>query len=158
MHADIDVTIRPVIAEDAAAIEAIFRELGWFPHIDAELPADTQARISRHIALCLADKSHTVLVAETSTHEVVGYISVHWLPYLMLAGPEGFISELFVKESERGKGIGHKLLDAAKERAMERGCGRLQLMTGKNRASYEIYQKLGWKERPEIADFILPLL
>ncbi len=158
MHANIEVTIRPAIVEDAGAIAAIFRELGWFAHINAELPADTEARISRHIKLCLADNSHSILVAENATHGVVGYISVHWLPYLMLAGPEGYISELFVKESERGKGIGHKLLGAVKERATGRGCARLQLMTGKDRASYEIYRKLGWKERPEIADFILTLL
>lgn len=158
MHENVDVTIRPVVVEDAGAIAAIFRELGWFAHINAESPADTEARITRHVALCLADNSHSILVAENSTHGVVGYISVHWLPYLMLAGPEGYISELFVKESERGKGIGHKLLEAAKQRALRRGCARLQLMTGKDRASYEIYRKLGWKERAEIADFILPLL
>jgi GNAT superfamily N-acetyltransferase len=158
MQTDIDVTVRPATVSDAKVIAAIFREVGWFPHINAESPADTEARIERHMSLCQADKSHSVLVAEKPSHTVVGYISVHWLPYLMLAGPEGYISELFVLESERGKGIGHKLLDAVRKQAVERGCARLQLVTGRERTSYEIYRKLGWKERPEIADFILPLL
>ncbi len=158
MQTNIEVTIRPAAAEDAKTIAAIFREIGWFPHINAELPADTEARITQNIRLCQADSSHTVFVAENSEHVVLGYIAVHWLPYLMLTGPEGYISELFVRESERGKGVGHKLLDAVKERAIQRGCSRLQLVTGRDRLSYRIYQKLGWKERLEIADFIMPLL
>ncbi|MBI4832218.1 MAG: GNAT family N-acetyltransferase [Candidatus Lindowbacteria bacterium] len=152
-----EVTIRRAIPEDSAAIASILRGLGWFAHINSEPSAETEARIARHMALCSADLSHTVLVTENSAHKVVGYVSVHWLPYLMLLGPEGFISELFVLESERGRGIGRMLLDSVKKLAKQRGCVRLHLVNGSNRESYQrrFYEKLGWKERPEIADFIL---
>ena len=75
----------------------------------------------------------------------------------MLAGPEGYVTELFVLESERGKGIGRKLLETMRANAVERGCIRLQLVTGRERVSYKMYKNLGWKERPEIADFVLYL-
>jgi GNAT superfamily N-acetyltransferase len=77
----------------------------------------------------------------------------------MFLGPEGYISELFILESGRGKGVGHALLESVKTLAKERGCARLHLINGSNRESYQrrFYEKLGWKERPEIADFILPL-
>jgi GNAT superfamily N-acetyltransferase len=157
MKGNVMTEIRGVKLEDAKAIAEILRELGWFEYMKTESLQETQARVERHMKMCLADDSHTVLVAESRTENVVGYISVHWLPYMMLLGSEGYISELFVFESERGKGIGRRLLEAALESAKKHGCARLHLITGNYRDSYSIYKKLGWKERPEIADFILPV-
>ena len=152
-----EVTIRSARLNDAGAIADVWRGLGWFPHIDDETQPGTEARISRHLELCFADDSHMVLVAENGGGAFAGFVSVHWLPYLFLAGPEGYITELFVVESERGKGIGRTLLSEVGKRAKERGCSRLQLVTGKAHDSYKIYHKLGWKERPELADFVLHL-
>lgn len=152
-----DVTIRPARLTDTGAIAELWRALGWFPHINEESQADTEARIARHLELCFADDSHMVLVAENSDGAFAGFVSVHWLPYLFLTGPEGYITELFVVETERGKGIGRTLLSEVGKRAIERGCSRLQLVTGKDHDSYKIYHKLGWKERPELADFVLHL-
>ena len=72
-------------------------------------------------------------------------------------GHEGYVSEPFALEAERGKGIGGALIDEAKRLGRERGCRRLRPVTGKGREAYRIYPGLGWKERPEIADFVLPL-
>ena len=152
-----EVIIRTVAIDDSKAIAAILIELGWFDYMKTESPHETQARVEQHMKMCLADDSHTVLVAENSAGDVVGYISVHWQPYMMLLDSEGYISELFVFESERGKGIGRRLLETVLEYAKKRDCARLHLITGRQRESYSIYKKLGWNERPEISDFILPL-
>jgi GNAT superfamily N-acetyltransferase len=152
------VTIRPARLTDTGAITELWRTLGWFAHINEEPQADTEARVARHLELCFADDSHMVLVAENGDGAFTGFVSVHWLPYLFLTGPEGYITELFVVESERGKGIGRTLLSEVAKRARDRGCSRLQLVTGKDRDSYKIYHKLGWKERPELADFVLHLV
>ncbi len=153
------VVIRPATPGDIAAISTILRELGWFDHINREAPADTEARIARHLDLCLTQGGHTVLVAESRGGEVIGYTSVHWQPYLILSGPEGYVSELFVRRSHRGGGVGRMLMEAVKEQAVSRGCSRLMLLNGRGRESYrrEFYKKTGWAERPEIANFILPL-
>jgi len=154
-----ELTIRPATVDDVKAISVILRELGWFGHINEESKVKTKERIARHLELCNADKSHTILVAEENDDEAIGYIAVHWSPYLILAGPEGFISELFVRESERGRGIGPKLLEEVKKQAIERGCSRLMLLNGRNQPSYKMgfYKKLGWTERKEMANYILPL-
>lgn len=78
---------------------------------------------------------------------------------MILAGHEGYISDLFVRESDRGKGIGRMLVEAVKEQATERGCTRLSVVNGRNRESYRrgFYQKLGWRERDEVINFILQL-
>ncbi|MCL6477309.1 MAG: GNAT family N-acetyltransferase [Peptococcaceae bacterium] len=86
-----------------------------------------------------------MLVAENETGEVIGYTAVHWLPYLILAGPEGYVSELFIRRSVRGNGVGRMLLEEVKKQAVLRGCSRLLLLNGRNRESYVrgFYKKLG---------------
>ncbi len=162
MKENTEAIIRRAKPADAPAIAAVLRELneelGWFPLMNDEPAAETEVRIVRHLDLCLADRSHTVLVAENFGGAITGYISAHWLPYMTLSGPEGYVSELLVLESERDKGMGRKLLAAIREEALGRGCTRLQLVTGKDQDSYNIYLKWGWTERPHLADFVLPLV
>ena len=90
----------------------------------------------------------------------MGYGSVHWLPYLFLQGPEGYVSELFVRESARGQGIGRELLKVIETEAKARGCVRLSLINLRSRESYtrQFYVKAGWEERPDAANFICRLL
>ena len=152
--------IRPATSADVPAMAAILRGLGWFAHVNDESPARTETRIAEHLRMCLADDSHSVLVAEGAKGAVLGgYVAVHWLPYLMLPGSEGYISELFVVESARGAGLGTKLLEAVKDMAIGRGCSRLMLVNRKTRESYKrgFYRKLGWEERQEFANFVLSL-
>jgi len=127
--------------------------------MNEESPAETERRLAEHLRLCLSDESHTVLVTESPEGAILGYVAVHWLPYLMLAGPEGYVSELFVSESARGAGLGTKLLEAVKDMAISRGCSRLMLVNRKTRESYQrgFYRKLGWEEREEFANFVLNL-
>ncbi len=89
----------------------------------------------------------------------MGYAAVHWLPYLFMPGPEGFVSELFIDDEARGQGIGTKLLESVKQEAQARGCTRLSLINLRDRESYQrgFYAKLGWQERPDAANFILRL-
>jgi len=151
--------IRPAASADVPAIAAMLRGLGWFAFMNEESTAETETRITEHLRMCMADDSHSVLVAEGAKGAVLGYVAVHWLPYLMLAGPEGYVSELFVAESARGAGLGTGLLKAVTDMAVGRGCSRLMLVNRKTRESYQrgFYRKLGWEEREEFANFVLHL-
>jgi len=153
------VTVRMAEHEDVLVIAQIIRKLGWFPHAESESELATERRVLLQLELCDADDSHTVLVAEDEQGEVAGYVSVHWLPYLLLDGPEGFVSELFVRDEARGKGVGTALMNDVSELAAVRGCSRLMLLNGRDRPSYErdFYERLGFEERPEMANMVLPL-
>jgi len=150
--------IRPAVPKDADAIAALLRELGWFRHLDEEPHNATERRVAAHLALCAADRSHAVFVAEDDG-TVVGYAAVHWLPYLFLPGPEGYVSELFVRAEARGRGIGRRLLDRLVTEARARGCSRLMLVNNRERESYRrgFYRKQGWREREGVANFVLEL-
>ena len=154
------VIIRKACVTDIQPIIKIILQLDWFSNLRNQTLDVIESRMTQHLIHCHRDDSHTVLVAEDSQGEIAGYTSVHWLPYLvLLQGQEGFVSELFVLESMRGKKIGTMLLEAAKEEALKRGCSRLMLSNGRNSIAYKrgFYSKLGWKEREEIANFVFPL-
>jgi GNAT superfamily N-acetyltransferase len=106
----------------------LLHNLGQFTLFATEIPVVTLARVTRLQAQSLADDSHTIYVAETVAGEIVGYGAVHRLPYLVLAGPEGYVSELLVRASERGQGVGRQLLQMMETDGRRRGCSRLMLL------------------------------
>jgi len=156
---DNPVNVRRVTVLDAPAISSILRDLGWFDWIDSEDTSLTEARLRDVIEQWEADDNQLALLAEEDSGFPVGYAFAHCYPYMMLPGPELYLSELFVKEAWRGRGIGRELLKGVSAFAAAKGCSRLMLVTGKDRDSYvrEFYQKNGWVERPYIANFIKPL-
>jgi GNAT superfamily N-acetyltransferase len=151
--------IRPIRADDAERLSAVIRGLGLFGRLESEDPDVTAARVAEHVRMCLADDSHSLFVAESDGAEPIGYAAVHWLPYLILPGPEGYVSELFVAESARDRGVGTALLDTVASEARRRGCARLMLAAVRTRESYlrGFYVKHGWIERDSVANMVFDL-
>jgi GNAT superfamily N-acetyltransferase len=151
--------IRRAEAADADELADLIQALNVFRKLEGVPPETVRAQVRRHLNLCLADDCHSVYVAQAADGRMGGYAAVHWLPYLFLRGPEGFVSELFVAGSARGREVGTRLLEAVKEEAVTRGCARLSLLNMRDRESYQraFYAKRGWEERPDAANFIYDL-
>ena len=129
--------------------------LGGFRAFEgADLDAVRDA-VRANLAAALAGSS-TLLVAEDDAG-VFGWAQVHWLHDLFMIGPEGYLTELFIAESHRGRGVGTELHDLLVAEAHERGAYRMTLLNGTHRASYQrgYYAKLGWEERDGMASFAL---
>ncbi len=150
------VHIRRACSSDAPALAVLLRDLHMFDFVNNQPAEAVQAQVQKHLDLCLADDSHSVCAAENDAGHFVGYVSVHWLPYLLHPGPEGYISELFVGLEARSEGVGTQLLTAVKQEAEARGCYRLSLLNLRDRESYRrgFYEQRGWEERPDAANFI----
>jgi GNAT superfamily N-acetyltransferase len=151
--------IREATLADAEALRALIESIEGFASLKALPESERQARVAHHLSLALSNPSHQVYVATDDDGALVGYVAVHYLPYLILAGPEGYISELFLHESARGRGIGTQLLEHVQQAARSRGCQRLSLLNMQDRESYlrGFYHKNGWQERADARNFILPL-
>lgn len=154
-----DIMVRQAQESDAPGIALVLRELGWFDHLADESEEETSARVIDRLKLAHSDQSHTIYVAEGADGHVMGYCAVHWLPLMLLQGLEGYISELFIREINRGQGIGTLLLESVQHDARARGCSRLTLLNMRKRESYhrEFYLKKGWLEREGAANFVLNL-
>jgi len=152
--------IRKANVDDACELALLLREIGWFESFNTGSIEPLIQRVSARLEQCLADDSHLILVAADADRRIAAYGSVHWLPYLFMSGPEGYVSELFVREAARGRGIGRELLATIETAARARGCQRLCLTNLRDRESYErqFYSKAGWRERKEAANFIYPLV
>ncbi len=137
MVAILEMHVRPAEPRDIPGIVAVIRSPGLFARIGAEPPEVTRQHVAAQLALCQAADSHLVLVAQTPGGEIAGYAAVHWLPYLIHAGPEGYVSELFIRPEYRGQGIGGWLLAEIKREAQRRGCSRLMLLNMRERESYQ---------------------
>lgn len=151
--------IRRARRDDAPRLAAFLKDLNHFHRLESLSLEQVEAQVDRHLALCLADDSHSTYLAEGPDGALLGYSNVHWLPYLFLPGPEGYVSELFVAESARGQGVGTQLLLAVKDEAARRGCRRLCLLNMRDRESYQraFYAKDGWLEREDAANFIFEM-
>ena len=129
--------IRKATVDDARKLAVLLNEIGWFARFNTGQIDQLALQVEERLRQCMADGSHSVLVAEEPGGEITGYGSVHWLPYLFMSGPEGYVSELFVSASARGQGIGRELLQVIESEARVRGCQRLSLINLRNRESYK---------------------
>jgi GNAT superfamily N-acetyltransferase len=121
--------------------------------------AATAQNVQRNIQQACASATSTAFVAETSEGEIAGYCAVHWVPFLFFPGGEAYVTEVFVRPADSGKGIGSQLLDAVIAEARQRGCTRLSLLNGRDGEAYRrnFYAQRGWVERERMANFIFPL-
>ncbi|MDH5231706.1 MAG: GNAT family N-acetyltransferase [Gammaproteobacteria bacterium] len=150
------ITIRSVKRTDGSDISRILDQLGWFNQDENVNENSCQTRIAGALDLFLSSPDHEAFVAELGHGKLIGYMTVHWSPYFFLDGIEGLISELFIDENHRGKGIGSQLINHVKKLANYRDCSRLMLINSRSRDSYQrqFYEKQGFRERPEVANFV----
>ena len=142
------VTPNDVTALSRLLVELDFRRLrGW--HDD---------RLREFVGqLLVADSQRSCYVASSEDDlAVIGFAQVHWLDYLILGGQEGYISELFVAESQRGRGLGSLLLEAIEAEAANRGVVRLSLLQNKEREAHrrDFYGKRGWQMRGDFMNYV----
>lgn len=150
-------TLRPATPADAEDLRALIESVEGFASLKALPEGERRERVARHLESALSNANHQIFVAtDGEKGRILGYVAVHYLPYLILTGPEGFVSELFVREDARGQGVGAALLERVTEEARARGCGRLSLLNMTDRESYArgFYAKNGWEERETARNFV----
>lgn len=125
---------------DAHAISALLDALGY---------PGTEAFIERRIAQLIAHPDESLLVA-VDDGEVIGVISLHFIPQLALSGDICRISYLCVSERARSQGVGAMLEECAVSLARQRGCDRIELHCHERRAdAHRFYYRHHYVESPK---------
>lgn len=151
--------IRQATLDDAASIAAVVHAITELQNV-ARRPRESTARaIAGNLERIEGSGCSTAYVAEVPEGTIVGYAAVHWVPFLFLPGGEAYVTELFVRPTHSGKGVGSSLLETLTAEAKRRGCARVLLLNGRDVESYrrEFYKNRGWIERPAMANFIFPI-
>lgn len=143
------IKIRPLRQNDIDAIMGLHRELGWNPAFKAD-----GSTLRQRLQALITEENVLLLVAEIDS-EVVGYIHGQTITYLLFAGSEMMISEVFVTAANRDKGVGKALMMSIEAEAAQRKCFRISVMNGRERESYKrgFYPSQGYEERMQTAIF-----
>ncbi|MDH5648614.1 MAG: GNAT family N-acetyltransferase [Gammaproteobacteria bacterium] len=143
------IQIRPLKPDDVDDIMRLHKELGWNPAFKAD-----GSTLRQRLKSLITEDNALLLVAELN-NRVVGYVHGETATYLLFAGREMFVSEVFVVEEARSQGVGKMLMTAIESEAINQKCFRITVMNGRERESYKrgFYPSLGYQERGQTAVF-----
>ena len=131
------VSIRDARQADAIPIGTLLAELGYPNGADF---------VRGKIQTLSGNRADRVLVAAT-TSEVIGLITLHFIPMFHAEGDCCRVTAIVVREGYRRQGIGRKLLKAAEEIARAEACDRVEITTADRRKkAHEFYRRLGYSE------------
>ena len=131
--------IRHAILNDVNTITKLTAELGYSTY---------EQEIENRLIRITNNTDHAVFIAENDG-EVLGWIHI----YKVLTLESGYFSEiggLVVSEKSRGKGIGTKLINAAKSWSCEQGVVNIRARSNITRQeTHKFYLKLGFQQIKE---------
>lgn len=79
--------------------------------------------------------------------KAVGYLVLAYNFDLEFGGLEGLVTDLFVEEKYRGRGLGERALELADDYCRSRGIGTIELQVeAENRAARAFYRRIGFAQ------------
>jgi ribosomal protein S18 acetylase RimI-like enzyme len=129
---------------DHADAETVARlMIGFRDHLGYDWPSDNAFLAG--VEKLLDDINTDFLLGELGG-EAAGVVVLRYRFGLWRAGTDALVEDVFVEESARGSGLGRRLMDAAIDRARERGARRMELDTNDtNAAAIALYESLGFR-------------
>lgn len=91
----------------------------------------------------ISKNQSTILIGEKDG-TAIGFTQIYPLFSSVSMQSLHLLNDLFVDPNCRGEGIGEKLLEAAKEFAIEQGSKGLNLETHHTNPARKLYERLGW--------------
>lgn len=135
------VTVRPARTEDAEALFALVQQLGH-----ALTPERSAFEATFAAYLAGEEPSATLLVAQSDTGELAGYVLVSIVRLLSTNGPAAQLQEIVVSDAVRGQSVGTTLVAAVEQLCRDRGVTQL---TVASRRAGGFYDRLGFHENAE---------
>ena len=140
--------IRRARQSDAQVIAKLSGELGY--------PASV-AEMARRLRKLLMDQKSAVLVAETATSGVIGWLHVS-RNELLESEARAEVNGLVVADGQRSLGAGAKLLEAAEDWARKRGCRAMNVRSNVIRErAHSFYLRHGYEHYKTQKAFRKPL-
>jgi N-acetylglutamate synthase-like GNAT family acetyltransferase len=132
--------IRNATYHDAPAIKLLLEALGYTTRIGV---------LVNQLEMLFGKEDHQVYVYELRK-EVVGFVSVHFMPQLAFDGGLVLITYLSVDDTVKEQGIARALEQYVAEQARKRKCDRIQVHCADWRVpAHQFYAQQGYREYPK---------
>lgn len=129
--------IRKAENKDADVISRLLEQLGY--------PTEN-GLVARRLSLLAGNMEHLDVVVE-SGDQVLGFMSVHFIPQIAFDAEYAVISYLIVDQETRSRGVGKILEEYAVKTAVERHCRRIYLHSNARRTdAHRFYLRQGYQE------------
>ena len=94
-----------------------------------------------------ADENQELIVVENENFEIIGTLQLTFIQYMSYRGGiRAQIENVFVREDQRGFGVGKQMFEWAILKSKEKGAHMLQLTSDKQRPrAIKFYENLGFK-------------
>lgn len=130
-------------AADVTRLLIAFRD--WF---ESAGPSEQQMRHS--VEQLIVDPNTEFLLAALGD-PATGVCQLRFRHSVWTSSEDCWLEDLFVEEGARGKGLGRALVNAACERASERGAQRIELDTNESNAgAIALYESLGFSSASKV--------
>lgn len=132
--------IRPARPEDTPTIASLIRELAVYEKLEGHARA-TEEDLRRHL---FGDRPAAEVILAEVDGRPVGF-ALFFPTFSTFRGQPGlYVEDIFVREDQRGRGIGKALLATIARLAVDRGCGRVEWsVLNWNAPSIAFYQAQG---------------
>lgn len=157
----VDVHVRRAQVRDLPAVTRLWRELVGFHEAlggqDFRLPPGAEADWKRYLRAHLGKGDQLLLVAEREG-ETVGFLlgSVELRPGVFMERRYGHISDAYVQEPHRGRGVGKALASDALRWFEAKRVVRVRLKTDvRNTLGFEFWKRLGFQTAVYTMDKLL---
>jgi ribosomal protein S18 acetylase RimI-like enzyme len=141
------ITIREMTANDAAAVNALSKQLGYPLSVEQTL---------QNINAVLQSKDHEAFVAEFE-NKIVGWIGASQAMMIEVM-QHCEINGLVIDEQHRGLGIGKLLIDKVRHWAKEKGNDKMGLHCNVKRIEAHLfYEHLGFTEIKQQKNFVIKI-
>jgi GNAT superfamily N-acetyltransferase len=146
MTLDTTFAIRPATPADVTHIQSMILELAVFEKLE-HLVVATEEKL--HEGLFGAHPACEAIVGEVDGEVVTFALFFHnFSTFLTKRGL--YLEDLYVRQSQRGKGIGSRMLKHLARLAVERGCGRFEWsVLDWNAPAINFYESMGAEILPD---------
>jgi ribosomal protein S18 acetylase RimI-like enzyme len=117
-----------------------------FARLVPQLSKSNAAPTEKELAAIVASRASVLFVAFDEDDEIVGSLTL--VLFRIPTGLRAWIEDVVVDETARGKGVGHRMNEAAIEYARKAGAKTVDLTSRPSReAANRLYQRLGFEQR-----------
>ena len=135
-----DICIERATFGELPRLSQLFDGYRRFYRMKSDIPGAREFLAAR-----LRHKDSIILVAWVGDEPLAGFVQLYPSFSSVRMGPIWILNDLYVQRDWRGQGVGQRLMEEARVRAVQNGCIALELATEKtNTSAKRLYEKLGY--------------